>query len=62
MNEIIFIECVRKDNGQPVAINANLIISFIDYEIRTIDGQTIPVSMNYKEIAERLMRASDETR
>ena len=62
MNEIIFIECDRKDNGQPVAINANHIASFMDYEIRTIDGQTIPVSLNYQEIAERLLRASDETR
>lgn len=59
MNETIFLSFVRKDTGANVAVNVNHIATFSDYEIRTIDGQTIPVTKSFDEIVDFIKSAAE---
>lgn len=62
MNETLFLSFVRKDTGANVAVNLDHIVAFSDYEIRTTDGQTIPVTKSFDEIKEFIKRYWNDTR
>ena len=47
------------DTGANVAVNVNHIATFSDYEIRTTDGQTIPVTKSFDEIVDFIKSAAE---